>query len=543
MPAIELQSRATVIAGKGMVASSHELASFYGAKVMSQGGNVVDAAIATSAMLCVTQNHMCGLGGDLFALIKYKGKILNLNGSGRAARGATIDFYRNEQKLKEIPQRGPLAAPTVPGIVHAWGELHSKFGTIDFKSLLAPAIHYAKSGFPVTLNYSNAVRDSMPILGKYNEWSRIFLQGSSVPQPGALLKQKELAETLERIASEGPDTFYIGGLAEKIADSIQKQGGLISLEDLNNHTSSWVEPVQTNYRGLDVYETAPNSQAATVLLWLNMLENYDLAGEYPLDSPELLDICIDTCLKSYAKRAAQVGDPDFFEFSPSFFLSKEYARKLIGSPSENLKKDSKKISAEHHSSGDTTYFAVGNSEGDCLSVIQSNYMGFGSGLMPEDTGFVLHNRGCYFTLDERHHNSLSPGKRTFHTLCASLGETESGETKFAIGCMGGDIQPQVHVQLMTKVLDYGIDPQKAVDWPRWIIPCTIYERPSTMYFEPGLESSLTRLKSSIMSRYGLSIEEFGTFSSSTGHAQMIQFNRQSLAGAADPRGDGAVVGF
>jgi gamma-glutamyltranspeptidase len=531
------QGRATVTVRDGLVASSHELASFYGAKMLSEGGNVVDAALTTSAMLCVTQNNLCGIGGDLFALIKINGKVLYLNGSGRAAEKATIDFYRNEKKLTSIPHRGPLAAPTVPGIVHAWGELHSKFGSADLKKILAPAIHYARDGYPITRNYSLSIRASSNSLGEYSEWSKIFLPNGSSLEPGFLLRQRDLANSLEQIANEGTSTFYKGALADKIAKGVEKQGGLISGDDLKNHTSSWSTSVQTSYRGLKVYETAPNSQAATVLLWLNMLETYDLAKEYPLDSAKLVDVLVETCLKAYQERGKKITDPDFLPLDPKF-LSKEFARDLLGSSLDTVL-ETPKIG---RSSGDTTYFAVGNSNGDCLSVIQSNYMGFGSGLVPEGTGLVLHNRGCYFSLDEHHHNALRPRKRTFHTLCASMGETESGETRFAIGSMGGDIQPQVHVQLMTKVLDYGVDPQRAIDAPRWVLPFTIYEKPSSVYFEPGFEPLIPELKKSIGAR-GLGLEQFDTMSSQTGHAQMILFDKDSLAGAADPRGDGAAVGF
>jgi gamma-glutamyltranspeptidase/glutathione hydrolase len=526
----------TIMAGKGMVASSHELASFYGAKILSEGGNVVDAALATSAMLCVTQNNLCGLGGDLFALIKFKGQIFNLNGSGRAADKATISFYRDEKKQSVIPPRGPLGAPTVPGIVHAWGELHSRFGTIELKKLLAPAIHYSREGFPITRNYSRSIQASARFLGEYHEWAKIFLPNGSVPEAGVLLKQKDLSNTLEQIANEGTSSFYSGSLSEKIARGIEKQGGLISEQDLKNHSSTWSNPIKTNYRGLDVYETAPNSQAATALLWLNMIENFDLKGKFNLNSAKLVEVLIDTCLKAYSERAKNIADPDTMPLSPKF-LSKDFARDLLGSTLDTVIEPE----SERHSS-DTTYFTVGTREGDCLSVIQSNYMGFGSGMVPEGTGFSLHNRGCYFSLDEHHHNALRPRKRTFHTLCASLGQTESGDTKFSIGTMGGDVQPQIHIQLMTKVLDYGVDPQTAIDAPRWIIPYTIYEKPSTAYFEPGFGPLIPELKKIVATR-SLGLEQFDTLSSQTGHAQMILFHKDHLAGAADPRGDGAAVGF
>ncbi len=526
-----LSSRASVKVSNAMVASSHELASFHGSKVLADGGNVVDAAIATSAVLCVTQNNLCGLGGDLFALIKFDGKILNLNGSGRASENATIDFYKKEKKLSKIPDIGPLAAPTVPGIVHAWGELHSRFGSVELNKLLEPAISCARNGFPITSNYSNSIRATLRVLGIFKGWADIFAPGGKTPDAGFVLRQNDLTNTLEQIAAEGPDTFYQGNLSEQIVNGIAKQGGLITENDLKRHKSTWQDPVKTDYRGTTIYETSPNSQAATVLLWLNMLEEYDLK-RYSASYPTVLEIMLETCIRAYEQRAKHIGD---FEL-PDKFTTKQFAKDIL----EHRTKRTKRPNAKRDS-GDTTYFCVGRQNGDSVSVIQSNYMGFGSGLVPEGTGFVLHNRGSYFSLDENHHNSIRPGKRTFHTLCASLGES-SQKTSFTIGSMGGDIQPQVHVQLMTKILDFGMDPQVAIDSPRWIIPFTIYEKPSIVYFEPESKIQSSKAKK-IVRKLKLSFKEFDSFSSSTGHAQAILFKNDYLSGGADPRGDGAVVGF
>ncbi|MDG7001963.1 MAG: gamma-glutamyltransferase, partial [Nitrososphaerota archaeon] len=295
--------------------------------------------------------------------------------------------------------------------------------------------------------------------------------------------------------------------------------------------STWQDPVKTDYRGTTIYETSPNSQAATVLLWLNMLEEYDLK-RYSASYPTVLEIMLETCIRAYEQRAKHIGD---FEL-PDKFTTKQFAKDIL----EHRTKRTKRPNAKRDS-GDTTYFCVGRQNGDSVSVIQSNYMGFGSGLVPEGTGFVLHNRGSYFSLDENHHNSIRPGKRTFHTLCASLGES-SQKTSFTIGSMGGDIQPQVHVQLMTKILDFGMDPQVAIDSPRWIIPFTIYEKPSIVYFEPESKIQSSKAKK-IVRKLKLSFKEFDSFSSSTGHAQAILFKNDYLSGGADPRGDGAVVGF
>lgn len=526
-----MPSRSLLRVNNGLVASSHEIASFHGSKILAEGGNIVDAAIATSALLCVIQNHNCGLGGDLFALIKYGGRVYDLNGSGRASENATIEYYRRERKLARIPVKGPLASPTVPGIVHAWGELHIRFGSIELKRLLAPAIHYARNGFPITANYSNAVKETMRVLGEFRGWADIFTPGGIVPEQGFVLRQIDLANTLEQIATEGTSTFYSGNLSEKITKGIRNQGGLLTGDDLRRHESTWQDPVKSSYRGTTVYETAPNSQAATVLLWLNMLEEYDL-GSLLIQNQRCLEIMLDTCLRAYEQRAKHIGDHDL----PKDFTSKDYAKDLLSKKARYANKG-----GGMRNLGDTTYFCVGKANGDCASVIQSNYAGFGSGIVPEGTGFVLHNRGCYFSLDERHHNALHPRKRTFHTLCASIGE-KSHETAFAIGSMGGDVQPQVHVQLMTRILDFKMDPQQAIDSPRWVVPFTIYERPSSVMFEPGYEVRSSSARK-IAKKFGLLYKQFDSYTSQTGHAQGILFNKGGLSGGADPRGDGAVVGF
>jgi gamma-glutamyltranspeptidase len=353
-----------------------------------------------------------------------------------------------------------------------------------------------------------------------------------------MLNGYDLANSLEKIAAEGPTIFYSGSLSDKIVKGVQKQGGLLTEKDLRSHSSTWQTPVKTDYHGLEIYETAPNSQGPTVLLWLNMLEEYDLSNRYQLDSQELFKVLVDTCILAYEERVKHIGDPAYLELDPKF-LTKEFAHELLGARNDHLPRLGQSgIKIQ----GDTTYFAVGNSEGDCASIIQSNYMGFGSGLVPEGTGIVLNNRGCYFILDEKHHNSLQAGKRTFHTLCACLAEDSSGHTAFALGSMGGDVQPQIHVQLITRMLDYGMDPRSAIDSPRWIMPFSIYERPTSVFLEPGVENKI-HLAEEILKARGLSMVRFDSFSSLAGHAQAIKFGQGILSGAADPRGDGAAIGF
>ncbi len=525
-----MTTRSIVMVRKGLVASSHELSSFVGARVLEKGGNVIDAAIATSAMLCVVQNNLCGLGGDLFALIKLGGfRVVGLNGSGRAGKNATIDFYKGKGE-NEIPKRGPLSALTVPGIVHAWGELLEKYGSMELDELLQPAIYYAESGLPLTRKYVQSIKVSKPLLGRYVEFARIFLPNGEPPDSGEVLKQRDLALTLRKIEEEGPEGFYKGDLALRIVKGIEEQGGILALEDFASHSSTWNEPLKTDYRGIDVYESAPNSQAASVLLWLNMLEHFDV--KKLSDKPKaMMKVMLDTYRKVNSERSRKIGDPEFHKL-PQDFTSKKYAENILHSSLEI--KESHPSAGDH---GDTTYFAVGDAEGNCVSMIQSNYMGFGSGLVPKGTGIVLHNRGVYFTLDRTHHNSLLPGKRTFHTLCASIGEKD-GKTLFALGSMGGDIQPQIHVQLMTKLLDLGMDLQSVIDAPRWAVPGTIYETPTSLQMEEELAGSISGGIDA-----NLSLEKIEKYSSLTGHAQAIFFKNGALYGAADPRGDGAAVGY
>jgi gamma-glutamyltranspeptidase/glutathione hydrolase len=521
--------RASVMCKNGMVSSSHPLASLSGINVLQNGGNVVDAAIATSATLCVVQNNLCGLGGDLFALLRLEGKTYGLNGSGRAGEEASIDFYL-EKGFSEIPKRGPLAALTVPGIVDAWGKLRERFGSWKLSDLLKQAVAYAREGFPLTNKYIASIASSKPLLESYKEWANLFLVNGEVPQVGYIFRQESLGKTLSLISEKGVDDFYRGELCKKIVKGIREQGGIITEEDFAKHESNWDEPLKTEYRGVQVYETAPNSQGATVLLWLNMLEEHDLSKFEP-DSADLLNVFFNTCSLVYRERALAIGDPAFHQL-PDGFTTKNYAKKIAN------KSRITQLGNPPQSGGDTTYFAVADSNGNCASVIQSNYMGFGSGLAPHGTGLVLQNRGCYFTLNKSHHNSLYPGKRTFHTLCASIGVREE-DTLFALGSMGGDVQPQIQVQLITKLIDLKMDVQSAIDYPRWVGLGTIYDENQRLFVEHELKSLIQPLE-----KRGHSVSVLESLSSTTGHAQAIVYNKYgAMMGGADPRGDGEAIGF
>ncbi len=526
-----MQTRSTVMVSKAAVTSTHQLASFHGASIIRNGGNVFDALITTSSVLTVVQNNLCGVGGDLFALLRGKdGKIKEINGSGRAASNATIDHYES-LGLKKIPERGPLGGITVPGIVHAWGEINAKYGTMEISDLLKPAISIAEGGYPLTRKYVNSIRGTSKFLSDQEGWKALFMPGGRVPEEGEIFKQKYLAETLKGIASEGTETFYKGNLMEKIISGSKDQGGLFEEEDFRNHSSTWQNPLKTNYRGVDVYETYPNTQGATIILWLNMLQgkSQELLAQ---DESKTLPTLLQTGLRAYLARARYITDPEHYDL-PEDFSSIQFAERVMDEDPEKWD-----APLARQDKGDTTYFCLTDNEGNAASVIQSNYMGFGSGFSPTNTGFIVHNRGCYFSLDRTHHNSLRPGKRTFHTLCAAMGEKD-GDLSFTLGTMGGDIQPQVNVQLINRIVDRGMDVQDALDHPRWAFFGTIYEKPGVLSVE---KSMLPMLKG--VDTKGLRVEEIPDMSSATGHAQGIIIGKKGgIYAGADPRGDGSAVGF
>lgn len=520
----------------GVVSSAHPLASYTGVKVLESDGNAVDAAIAANAVLAVTQPHMCGLGGDVFYLtyMRKDGRVEFLNGSGRAAKAATIESFLR-QGFRSIPRKGALACVTVPGCVDAWCEIHEKFGLKSLKELLGPASKYAERGFPVSHGLSAAIYTEAPSLQSFREWQRIFAPRGVPLQPGEALIQGDLACTLKEIGREGRNAFYAGEVAEKIAKSVSSQGGPLSSEDLGLHHSDWGEPVHTPYRGFDVYETAPNSQAISALIALNIVEQYDLASMKFFDV-EHTHLLVEAIRLAYEDRDRLIGDPEFLDIPVENLLSKEYSAKRSREIRASAKNSQTREGTDLN--GDTTYLAVVDRDGNCVSCIQSIYEKFGSGIVAEGTGVLLHNRGSYFSLDPKHHNKLEPGKRTFHTLCASL--TLSNDEPFLVfGCMGGDGQPQTHLQVLTSIFDHGMDIQEAIEAPRWCLPGTIYEEKSRLHVEARFPPDvLEGLK-----RKGHDIIVEDQLWEGAGHAQGILLGKGVLMGGADPRGDGAAMGY
>ncbi|WP_010917151.1 gamma-glutamyltransferase family protein [Thermoplasma volcanium] len=498
--------RPTVFSSKAVISSSSLSASLAGAKIIEKGGNIFDAAIAVSSVLSVTQNNLCGLGGDAFALVRYNGRVKGYNGSGKSSRNVNRGLYF-ELGYSRIPERGIYSAITVPGLVDLWNSLYLEYATMRFSDLISDAIKYAETGFYITRHYEESLIASSPILGQYN-WSNQFMPYGKIPAEGDLFIQKDLAGTLREIAEEGPRSFYDGYLSDIIFKAMEKTNLLIDSKDLSDHKTLAANPVKSTYMDYDVFETAPNSQGATVNYWLALLEQ-----KIQNKIPRPVDI-VESGLEAYRWRSMFIGDPERMPFNGDL-LSKG-AGPYYNNP--RVPEDK----------GDTTYFSISDANGNSISMIQSNYMGFGSGIIPEGTGFVLQNRGSYFTLDDKHHNSLEPRKRTFHTLAACIIEKD-GELVYSLGTMGGDIQPQVQVQIITGLINQDLMPQEAIERPRWAFPATIYEQPSVLNVEDTslINENETRLRINPMK-----------YSSSFGTAQVTALLNGRVAGGSDPRGDG-----
>jgi gamma-glutamyltranspeptidase / glutathione hydrolase len=553
-------SEQPVFASRGMVACAHYLATQAGVHILRQGGNAIDAAIAANATMTVVYPSTCSAGGDVFMLIwdAKTQRLYALNGSGRAPQGMTPELFA-AQGLERIPERGPLTI-TVPGAVDGWFEALERFGTLAAESIFAPAIGYAEEGMPVTSKLSGWLSQAAePVLKRWESSAGVYLPDDRAPRTGEVLRQPHLARTYRQLAREGRDAFYRGPIARTITDYVQRVGGVLSLEDMQRHHSDWVEPISTNYRGYDVYEFPPNSQGVAALEMLNIIEGYDLKS-LGYQSAECLHILLEAKKLAFADRDRYVSDPDFVDVPLEQLLSKEYAvqqRARI-----NLQKAARSVAAGLEKDGDTMYLCVADGEGNVVSLIQSLYFGFGSGVVGGDTGVMLHNRGAYFTLDPRHVNYLQPGKRTMHTLTPAMVLRE-GAPYMALGSMGGDAQPQIHVQLLTAMLDFGMNAQQAIAAPRWrsglVRVNPVRGRQEIMQGQRGVDGHLDRdLEELVMLErrfpsgvpllldiLGHRTNVVGPWDDGMGHAQAIVIDPSSyiFEGAADPRCDGLAMGW
>jgi gamma-glutamyltranspeptidase/glutathione hydrolase len=458
------EGRSVVLATHGIVATSHPLAAQVGLDVLKNGGNAIDAAIATNAAIGLMEPMSCGIGGDLYAIVwdAKTQKLYGLNASGRSAYQATLAAYA-ARGLDEVPLTGPLSW-SVPGCVDGWEELRKRFGSRTLAQLLEPTIRYAEEGFPVTEVIAGYWSGSVKKLRQWPESAKVFLPEGKAPRAGDVFKNPALARDLREIAKDGRDAFYKGRIAREIVAASEKHGGLFSLKDLADHTSTWVEPVKATYRGHEVWELPPPGQGIAALQMLNILEGYNLKKMGPL-SADYWHLLTEAKKLAYADRARYYADPDFAKVPVAELISKSYAdgrRKLI-----DLTRAAKQCEAgdPRPGRGDTIYLCVVDKDRNCVSLIQSNYMGFGSGVVPAGVGFAVQNRGNLFALDPGHANRLEPHKRPFHTIIPAM-VTREGRPWFVFGVMGGDMQPQGHVQVLVNLIDFGMNVQEAGEAPR-----------------------------------------------------------------------------
>lgn len=524
----------SVIGAEAMVVSPHELATAAGARVLAQGGNAFDAAVAVSACLAVVYPHMTGIGGDSFWLAYHAGErtVRGYNASGRSGYAAKLEQFAG---FEAIPNRGVRAAITVPGMVDGWDAVHGTYGKLPWGDVLAPAIGYAEGGFPMTRDQWAHTTAHADMLAATPETEAIYLPGGSAVLPGARFKQADMAATLKRIAAGGRDEFYKGETAREIVSFLEKNGGLLTEDDFADHAGDWVEPARGSYRGYDLYQMTPNSQGFTGIMALQMLENFDLAGAVEHGSYEYYHLCVEALKLSFRDRNTYLTDPAFSAVPLERLLDKGYAAKLAASIDLG-----RALSAQSEPLGsDTAYAAVVDKDGNAVSFIQSLYFEFGSGVVAGGTGVLLQNRGSFFSLDPGHVNRLQPGKRTFHTLMPAMA-CQGGKPVLLYGTQGGEGQPQTQTALFTRMVDYGMDPQSAIDAPRWVWGRT--------WGEPTLELKLEgRVPDEVLAKLGEAghmVRKVADFDGIMGHAHAIRRDERGfLQGGADRRSDGSAIGW
>ena len=536
------------LATRGMVTSPNYLATQAGLDVLRRGGNAVDAAVATAVTLAVVYPQMCTPGGDNFWLIynAKTGELRGLNASGRAGAKATIDFYASKG-LKSIPSRGYLAANTVPGAVSGWDEAYrysqsALKTTMPWKDLFASAIAYARDGFPVSTSLSywsavNADPDDKVFrdLQRFPEFARVFMKDGKPLVTGDMFRQPDLAATLTAIAEKGASEFYKGDIAKRIVADLEKNGGMLSLKDFADHKADWVEPIRVNYRGLAACNLPPNTQGMASLEILNILNNFDVKamGE---GSADYYHAIIEATKEAFADRDAYLSDPAFVSIPLDRLLSEDHGKK------QAARIDMKKAAgpkAPLDPKGDTIWLGVVDKDGNAVSLIQSIYHDFGSGIVAEGTGVLLQNRGSFFSLDPKHVNHLEPGKRTMHTLNPAM-LLKDGKPYLVYGTMGGEGQPQTQAAIVTRVVDFGMSPQEAITAPRWIYGRTWGAASNDVKLEGRIPASVVEE----LKKRGHPIKVVEDFTDTMGHAGAILVRDNGvLQGATDPRGDGLAAGF
>lgn len=520
--------RSPVLATNGMVATSQPLAAAAGLRVLQEGGNAVDAAVATAAVLNVVEPMMCGIGGDLFAIVysAETNELVGLNATGRAGSLVSADELR-AQDLEHMPGGGPLAI-TVPGALDGWSMLVERFGSRTLGELLQPAIGYAEEGFPVSEIIATSWKGNEAKLSKYPATARNYLIDGKAPTTGQVFRSPDLAKTFRAIAKEGPDVFYRGEIGAMIADFVQKEGGFITREDMANHRSNWVEPISTTYRGVTVYEIPANSQGFVALEMLNILEGFDIKS-LGHNSTEALHLLIEAKKLAFADRDAFLADPEKANVPIEKLISKSYAeerRKLI-----SMDRAARDVEPGFPDHTETVYLTVVDKDRNAVSLIYSIFSAFGSGLVVPDTGVMLQNRGTGFSLQPGHPNEIAPNKRALHTNMPGMAFRD-GKPWLSFAVMGGDMQPQGQVQVLLNLIDFGMNVQAAGEMPRF------RHFSSGVGIESGVDIDVLH---GLIQKGHRPITRMGAY----GGYQAILIDPETgvLMGGSDPRKDGCAIGY
>lgn len=540
--------RPPAYSSRGMVATPHALASAAGLDALQRGGSAVDAAIAANAMLCVVYPHMAGLGGDGFWLIAgpQTGGVQALEANGPAAREATRDYYRGRGCEAEIPARGALGALTVPGAVDGWRMAHERHGRLPWADLFTAAIHYARDGIPVSRSLADWLVQDLSILRRFPATASIYLPTGEAQREGTRLVQADLARSFEEVASAGARVFYEGDIAQRICAALGPEGSPLQPEDFAAFRAEWVKPVTTTYRGYDVFQMPPSTQGFSALQILNLLEGFDVTG-WGEGTADYYHHIVEAVKVAFADRDEWLSDPRFVDIPLDRLLSKDYAaerrqfidrRRVLDAVEPGLRFGDQ--ARRQAPGGDTCYFCTADSDGLVVSIIQSIYHDFGAAVVGGDTGIILQNRGSFFSLDDSHPNRLEPGKRTFHTIIPAM-LMRDGRPALAYGTMGGEGQPQTQAALITRIVDFGYDVQQAIEAPRWLMGRTWGTASSALSLEARIPDETTRE----LTLRGHPVQIVGAWNGTLGHAQAIRIDPDTgfLEGGADPRGDGAALGY
>ena len=542
MNSLIMRRRSMVLGSKGMVATSQPLAVQVGIDTLKRGGNAIDAAIAVNATLGVVEPMSCGLGGDLFAIVwdAKSERLYGLNGSGRSPYSLTREAFA-KRELDRIPLRGVLPW-SVPGCVDGWYKLNERFGRLSIARIIAPAIAYAEKGFPVSPRIARSWARATDLLKEDPSSAETFLPRGKAPAVGDIFSNPDLARSLRAIARSGQDAFYRGEIAEKIVATSERLGGYLSMRDLADHESTWVEPISAPYRDYDVWELPPNTQGLAVLQMLRILDGFDLAG-MEHNSAEYLHHLVEAKKLAYEDRARAYADPNFYDPPIEHLLSDDYTqRQRMRIDPEHASQELPLEDGVLHN-GDTVYLTVVDGKRNAVSFIQSNYYGFGSGIVPSGVGFVIQDRGALFDLDPHTANRLEPHKRPFHTIIPGF-VTQHGRPVFSFGVMGGDQQPQGQVQVLCNVIDFGMDVQQAGDALRFRHDGSsspvgdVMHDGGILYLEPGIPEAVA---DGLRARgHNVAYKEGGY-----GGYQGIWIDqkRNALHGGSESRTDGCACGY